>query len=138
MFSFTSRARPGTCRVRYLLPIILALFLPAAILPAETNNWRHSSTVDFIEAPEIQAQNDRDSIWLAEADRLMEELHLLDVRMYTLISRVGNEESRRKLIEQRSLNRRLIYDLLSARNDVVRRVEAVRQNEEVLQLGSYN
>lgn len=93
------------------------------MLPAETNNRRHSSSIDFAEAPEIQIQVEKDVLWLEDADRLMEELHRLDVRMYTLISRIGNNESRGKLIEQRGLNRQLIYDLLSERNNVVRRIE---------------
>lgn len=120
MFSLDTRTR----RTGILLFVILLLLLQLPVLlPAETNSWRNSSSIDFAEAPEIQAQIDEDLLWLEEADRLMEELHSLDVRMYTLISRVGHHISRRKLIEQRSLNRQLIYDLLSARNDVVRRME---------------
>lgn len=119
MFSLIVQNR----RTAYLLIFISTMFLQAALLTAETNNRRHSSSIDFAEAPEIQAQIDEDVLWLEDADRLMDELHRLDVRMYTLISSMGNNESRGKLIEQRGLNRQLIYDLLSARNDVVRRIE---------------
>lgn len=110
-------------RTAYLLLFISTMFLQAALLPAETNNRRHSSSIDFAEAPEIQAQIDEDVLWLEDADRLMDELHRLDVRMYLMISHMGNNDSRGKLIEQRGLNRQLIYDLLSERNNVVRRIQ---------------
>lgn len=119
MYSLIAQNR----RTLYLRLFIITMLLQAAMLPAETNNRRHSSSIDFAEAPEIQIQVEKDVLWLEDADRLMEELHRLDVRMYTLISRIGNNESRGKLIEQRGLNRQLIYDLLSERNNVVRRIE---------------
>lgn len=126
MFSLNA----GDLRTAFLMLLILPLFQPAAEIRAETNSWRDSSSVDFAEAPDNRPLPEEDMLWLEESDRLMEELHMLDVRMYSLISRIGDDESLRKLIRQRSLNRRLIYDLLSARNNVVRRIEENNQDAE--------
>ncbi len=64
----------------------------------------------------IENNAEQDSGWIAEADRLIRELLDLDVRMFTLINSVGNTDSRKALIRQRSINRKLIYDLTMAIN----------------------
>ncbi len=48
----------------------------------------------------------------------MDELLTLDVKMHTLISSVGNGDSLKALIRQRNINRKLIYDLTMAINQV--------------------
>jgi hypothetical protein len=103
--------------------VSILLLLINVNLNAESSDWRNSSSIDFSEAPEIQNQIESDEVWLNEADRLMGELTTLDVRMYTLISRIGSEELRKELIEKRNINRKLIYKLAVARNDVIQRLE---------------
>lgn len=66
-------------------------------------------------------QNDNE--WMAEADRLMDELRALDVRLYTLINTAGGEDSRQKLVRERNNVRRLTVDLLEARNTVYTRLQ---------------
>jgi hypothetical protein len=105
--------------------ILLLLF--DVNLNAESVGWRNPSSVDFSETPEIQNQIVSDEAWLDEADRLMGELTSLDVRMYTLISRIGSGDLRKELIEKRNINRKLIYNLAVARNDVIQRIELNQQ-----------
>jgi len=107
--------------------ISILLLLITANLNAESSGWRNSSFIDFSESPEIQNQIISDEAWLNEADRLMGELTSLDVRMYTLISRIGSEELCKELIEKRNINRKLIYNLAVARNDVIQRIELNQQ-----------
>ena len=67
-----------------------------------------------------------DAAWLAEADRLMDELWDLDVRMFTLVGSAGGEEARRRLIRERNNVRRLIIELTDARNTVHHRLNENR------------
>ena len=67
---------------------------------------------------ELERGIQADGVWISEADRLLDELHAMDVRLYTLINRVGSEESRRKLLSKRSDIRRLIIELTEERNVV--------------------
>ncbi len=80
---------------------------------------RKTGSVVFAAALEVQNQEVQNPDWLSEADRLMDELLALDAKIHTLITSVGNGDSRKALIRQRSINRKLIYDLAIARNAVL-------------------
>lgn len=83
---------------------------------AENHDSRKTGSVDIRAAMELENRGSGKAEWLEEADRFMNELLALDVRMYTLINSVGNEESRIALIQKRNLNRKLIYELTMAIN----------------------
>lgn len=107
---------------RFLI-ILMTVILPVTdTIAADTASFRKTGSMDF-------AEIDSDIAWLEEADRLKAELTSLDVRMYTLINTVRNEDSRKALIKQRNINRKLIYDLIYSRNIVI---ERLRQNRQAL------
>ncbi len=94
-----------------MLMIISILINIPGNLAAELSDSKYTGSLSFIET-------DEKSDWIIEADRLMDELLTLDVKMHTLISSVGNGDSLKALIRQRNINRKLIYDLTMAINQV--------------------
>ena len=112
---------------RFLIILITVILPVTDTIAAHTVSLRKTGFVDFAEAAEIENQIDSDIEWLEEADRLMNELTALDVRMYTLINTVRNEDSRKALLKQRNINRKLIYDLIFSRNTVIERLRQSRQ-----------
>ncbi len=113
-------------QLNYQKRLTILIFILSGLIPdtsglfaAESSESRKTGSADFAAALEIENQAVQNPDWLAEADRLMNELLALDAKMHTLITSVGNDESRKALIRQRSINRKLIYDLVVARNTVL-------------------
>jgi len=105
--------------VKLILLIISIHFIIPGTLAAELSDSKYTGTLSFTETDKSEYIIDEKSDWIIEADRLMDELLALDVKMHTLITSVGNGDSRKALIRQRSINRKLIYDLAIARNAVL-------------------
>jgi len=113
-----------------LVPVLLLSILSSAA-GSESEDTAENRTQGYTESRDIGgtgllSSSDKEenpvegeSDWLESADRLMKELLELDVRMYSLINSVGNEDSRKALIRERSMIRKLIYDLMAARNTVL-------------------
>jgi len=97
---------------------IFAYHIPG-ILEADSTESGKTEILNLTEKEIGWTQENRASDWLENADRLMEELLAIDVRLYSLINTVENEKSRMVLIRQRSINRKLIYDLTAVRNTVI-------------------
>ena len=103
-----------------LFTVVFTLSIPGSLI-AESVDSGNTGSLSFteIETEKNKISTDLNSSWMEEADKLMDELLALDVTMYTLINNVGNEDSRISLVLQRSINRKLIYDLMIARNGVI-------------------
>jgi hypothetical protein len=113
-----------------LVPVLLLSILSSAV-GSESEDTAENRTQSYTESRDpggtgLLSSSDKEenpveneSDWLESADRLMKELLALDVRMYSLINSVANEDSRKALIRKRSMIRKLIYDLMAARNTVL-------------------
>ena len=111
--------------------LILTWVLSAAFLPADDNSKSTGyGESEYRSIMEIERAILDDGDWLADADRLMEELKMLDVQMYTLLNRCGSNDAKNHLIRERSNIRRLIVDLTEARNFAyIRLIEHLRERD---------
>ncbi len=124
-------------KYRHTLLLSLFVLLPILSLSAQEivlSGGAVGDDVGYRSVVELERIILNDREWMNDANRLMNELYVLDVRMHTLLSNSGGEDSRRKLVQERNNIRRLIVDLTEARNNVYNRLIRMREEQNHLEL----
>lgn len=104
--------------VTKLLLFSLLLLAGSAALPGQTAD----GTVGSPAPEQLERAIREDRSWLADADRLMDELNTIDIQLHTRLARVSSDESRNLVVRERNNIRRLMVELTAARNLVYSRL----------------
>ena len=116
--------------IRILL--LSSLVLLAGLIPV--SGQAMDGTVVFRSAAELERAILNDRLWLEEADRLMNELKTIDVQLYTFLTRATAAGPRNTIIRERNNIRRLMVELVEARNAVHERLSTNLEQFQKLQL----